>query len=71
MARTSRINQQMQYKIVERQNQSDELSSKCDLLHADLDEKARTISMLQSDNEKAESKLEKRGDEYCKDLDEW
>lgn len=53
------------------QQQSEELTSKCDLLHADLDEKARAISLLRHEKEKAESDLSTRGDEYRKDREEW
>ncbi len=53
------------------QQQSEELTSICDKLHADLDEKARTISLLHHEKEKAESDFFTRGEEYHKDQMEW
>jgi hypothetical protein len=53
------------------QQQSEELTSKCDSLQADLDEKARTISKLLHEKDKAESDLSTRGEEYRRDTEEW
>jgi hypothetical protein len=53
------------------QQQSEEVASKCDSLHADLDEKARTISKLLHEKDKAESDLSTRGEDYRRDIEEW
>lgn len=53
------------------QQQSEDLASNCDLLHAELDEKARTISQLQSEKDNALIDGTKRDEEYRKALDEW
>ena len=53
------------------QQQSEEVTSKCDILHADLDEKARIISTLLYEKDKAESDLSARGEEYRRDIEEW
>ena len=53
------------------QQSSEDLASKCDLLHAELDEKVRTISQLQSEMENALIDGTKRDEEYRKALDDW
>ena len=53
------------------QQQSEDLASKCDLLHAELDEKARIISQLQSEKENALIDKTKHDEEYRKALDDW
>ena len=53
------------------QQQSEQSTSKCDKLHADIDEKARTISALQHEKEIAESDLLTSGEEYRNNLVEW
>ena len=53
------------------QQQSEDLASNCDLLHAELDEKARTISQLQSEKDNALIDGTKRDEEYRKALDDW
>lgn len=53
------------------QEQSEELTSKCDALYADLDEKARENSQLLQEKEKAQNDLEAEKLAHGKDLEEW
>ena len=53
------------------QQSSEDLAAKCDLLHAELDEKTRTIIRLQSEKESALCDETKRDEDYRKTLDDW
>lgn len=53
------------------QGQSEDLSSKCDALYADFDEKARVNSQLLQEKEKAQNDLATHSEEYRRDLEEW
>lgn len=53
------------------QQQSEELSSKCDLLSADVDDKARATSRLIQEKEKAENDLATQTEGHRRAIDEW